>query len=203
MREPVRSRVYRFLLALHPKAFREEFAAEMMWIFAQESVKRGNARLLTDAVLSLGRQWMFRSSIPEAVAKSVPAAAGQWFAWEHIGIADARLPVLRVLQGGVVASFFLVTLAFAAVQPVYRLPALHQAVARAAWTAMGLREGSALQTTSRLAHKTLPRNPRPNNSSRLGLRSSITAIRLDSKRSLKKTTPTKRSIWTGSWASAQ
>jgi len=124
MREPVRSRVYRFLLALHPKAFREEFAAEMMWIFAQESVKRGNARLLTDAVLSLGRQWMFRSSIPEAVAKSVPAAAGQWFAWEHIGIADARLPVLRVLQGGVVASFFLVTLAFAAVQPVYRLPAL-------------------------------------------------------------------------------
>jgi len=115
MREPVRSRVYRFLLALHPKAFREEFAAEMMWIFAQESVKRGNARLLTDAVLSLGRQWMFRSSVPEAVAKSVPAAAGQWFAWEHIGIADARLPVLRVLQGGVVVSFFLVTLAFAAV----------------------------------------------------------------------------------------
>ena len=124
MRESVCRRAYRFLLALHPKAFQEEFAADMMWIFDEESARRGKAPLFADALVSLGRQWMFRGAAPEATANSVPAAAGQWFAWEHIGIPDTRLPVVRVVQGGAVTTLFLVALAFAAVRPVHRLPLL-------------------------------------------------------------------------------
>jgi D-alanyl-D-alanine carboxypeptidase len=80
MREPVSGRVYRFLLALYPKAFQKEFTGEMMWIFEQEFV-------------------------------SPPAAVGQCFPWEHIGVPDARLSVLRVVQGGAVTAFLLMALA--------------------------------------------------------------------------------------------
>src|SRR5215831_3244188 len=123
MRESVRFRAYRFLLALHPKAFQEEFAAEMLWIFEEQSAQRGSVPLFTDALVSLGRQWMFRSAASESGAESVPAAAGQLFAWEHIGIPETRLPVLRVIQGGAATTLFLMALTFAAVRPVHRLPA--------------------------------------------------------------------------------
>src|SRR5262249_1403057 len=107
MRESMRFRAYRFLLALHPKAFQEEFAAEMLWIFAEESAQRGSVPLFMDALASLGRQWMFRSAASEAGAESVPASPGQLFAWEHIGISETRLPVLRVMQGGAATTLFL------------------------------------------------------------------------------------------------
>jgi D-alanyl-D-alanine carboxypeptidase len=123
MRESVRFRAYRFLLALHPKAFQEEFAAEMLWIFEKESARRGSVPLFTDALISLGRQWMFRSAASQAAAESVPSAAGQLFAWEHIGIPETRLPVLRFMQGGAVTTLFLMALTFAAVRPVHRLQA--------------------------------------------------------------------------------
>ena len=123
MRESVRFRAYRFLLALHPKAFQEEFAAEMLWIFEEQSAQRGCVPLFTDALVSLGRQWMFRSTASEPGAESVPAAAGQLFAWEHIGIPETRLPVLRVIEGGAATTLFLMALTFAAVRPVHRLPA--------------------------------------------------------------------------------
>ena len=42
MRESACRRAYRFLLALHPKAFQEEFAADMMWIFDENP--RGTAK---------------------------------------------------------------------------------------------------------------------------------------------------------------
>src|SRR5215831_12205342 len=121
MRESVRFRAYRFLLALHPKAFQEEFAAEMLWIFEEQSAQRGSVPLFTDALVSLGRQWMFRSAASEPGAESVPAAAGQLFAWEHIGIPETRLPVLRVIEGGAATTLFLMALTFAAVRPVHRL----------------------------------------------------------------------------------
>src|SRR5262249_54008733 len=54
--------------------------------------------------------------------KSVPAAAGQLFAWEHIGISETRLPVLRFMQGAAATTLFLMAVTFAAVRPVHRLP---------------------------------------------------------------------------------
>ena len=123
MRESVCFRAYRFLLALHPKAFQEEFAEEMLWIFEEQSAQGGSVPLFADVLVSLGRQWMFQLAASEAGAESVPAAAGQLFAWEHIGIPETRLPVLRFMQGGAAATLFLMALTFAAVRPVHRLPA--------------------------------------------------------------------------------
>src|SRR5262245_15928516 len=52
--------LYRILLALHPPAFRREFAADMLWIFDEEG---GAASLLADAGASLVRQWLVRSGV--------------------------------------------------------------------------------------------------------------------------------------------
>jgi len=57
--------LYAFLLRLHPRAFRERFAEEMLAIFDEAP----SVGFLGDAVLSLVRQWMFRpKQQPDAVA---------------------------------------------------------------------------------------------------------------------------------------
>ena len=63
--------LYRWLLWLHPPAFRRQFADEMLWIFDEES-SRGVTRLFADGLVSLARQWLVRSG----VWKLLPAAAG-------------------------------------------------------------------------------------------------------------------------------
>src|SRR5678815_3268359 len=50
--------LYICLLRLHPRQFRQRFADEMLWIFDQTAENRG--RLVTDAVVSLWRQWALR-----------------------------------------------------------------------------------------------------------------------------------------------
>src|SRR5215472_1928754 len=53
-------RFYRWLVRLHPAAFRERFGAEMLWVFGEAGC--GERRLLlADGVLSLARQWIWRS----------------------------------------------------------------------------------------------------------------------------------------------
>ena len=47
--------LYRWLLWLHPPAFRREFAGEMLWIFEEASAE-GVAPLFADGLLSLLRQ---------------------------------------------------------------------------------------------------------------------------------------------------
>ncbi|MBZ5617379.1 MAG: hypothetical protein LAQ69_01410 [Acidobacteriia bacterium] len=53
--------LYRWLLWLHPPAFRQEFAGEMMWIFEEASASEGVAPLFADGLVSLLRQWLLRS----------------------------------------------------------------------------------------------------------------------------------------------
>src|SRR5438132_14387178 len=50
--------LYVCLLRLHPRQFRQRFAGEMLWIFDQAVEIRD--RLVTDAVVSLWRQWALR-----------------------------------------------------------------------------------------------------------------------------------------------
>lgn len=69
---------YRWLICLHPPAFRQRFEQELLWIFDESSKASGAAPLLYDAVISLLRQWLVRS--------------GMW-KWALGGIAGA-LPVL-------------------------------------------------------------------------------------------------------------
>jgi hypothetical protein len=51
--------LYRCIVGLHPRAFRQQFAGEMLWIF-DESRGNGVVPLLADGVISLARQWAIR-----------------------------------------------------------------------------------------------------------------------------------------------
>ena len=68
---------YRWLVCLHPPAFRLRFEEELLWIF-DESSASGAGPLFYDAAISLLRQWLLRS--------------GMW-KWALGGIA-ALLPLL-------------------------------------------------------------------------------------------------------------
>jgi len=70
--------IYRWLVCLHPLAFRLRFEEELLWIFGESSETLGAAPLLYDAAISLLRQWFMRS--------------GMW-KWAIGGIA-ALLPLL-------------------------------------------------------------------------------------------------------------
>lgn len=54
--------LYRWLVGLHPPAFRLRFEEELLWIF-DESIEAGAALLFYDAVVSLLRQWVMRSGM--------------------------------------------------------------------------------------------------------------------------------------------
>jgi Ca2+-binding EF-hand superfamily protein len=69
--------LYACLLRLHPRPFRQRYAGEMLWIFDQAIDSR--ARLMTDAVVSLWRQWALRPQAtmqPAASAATLRAADG-------------------------------------------------------------------------------------------------------------------------------
>ena len=99
--------LYRLLLKLHPQAFRERFAAEMLWIFDEAAMTQGVTRLFADAFVSLMRQWVVRPEswhMPLAVAVP-PTSAGStgFFSWEHFEFTEQRLPFCRLMQGGVIS----------------------------------------------------------------------------------------------------
>jgi hypothetical protein len=54
------ARLYRWLVCLHPPAFRERFGEEMLCVY-DDAEPGERPRLLTDGVLSLARQWVARS----------------------------------------------------------------------------------------------------------------------------------------------
>jgi hypothetical protein len=55
--------LYRWLICLHPRAFRLRFEEELLWIFDESSDASGAAPLLYDVVISLLRQWLMRSGM--------------------------------------------------------------------------------------------------------------------------------------------
>lgn len=52
--------IYRGLLWLHPAAFRDRFAAEMLWLYDETVAGEGAGALLADGFASLVRQWLAR-----------------------------------------------------------------------------------------------------------------------------------------------
>jgi CubicO group peptidase (beta-lactamase class C family) len=122
MSQPVARNLYRFLVRLHPAAFRREFADEMLWIFDETSARGTTAPLFADALSSLARQWVLRApwgKLPTGDAIPVPVGSGT-FAWEHIGLPETPLSASRILQGSAVAIAFMALLSFAAFRPVSR-----------------------------------------------------------------------------------
>src|SRR5262249_33839385 len=55
--------LYRCLVQLHPPAFRQRFAPEMLWIFDEVADRDARIELFSDALVSLARQWVVRVAI--------------------------------------------------------------------------------------------------------------------------------------------
>ena len=69
--------LYHGLVWLHPAAFREEFGAEMMWIFDEASAN-GVVALFADAVTSLLRQWVVRYGLWKIAAGFAGGLLHMW-----------------------------------------------------------------------------------------------------------------------------
>ena len=62
--------LYRFILGLHPPAFRRRFSDEMLSIFDEKAACQAGFTLLLDALISFARQWLLRTGswkIPVAI----------------------------------------------------------------------------------------------------------------------------------------
>lgn len=58
--------LYASLLRLHPPSFRRRFGTEMLWIFDEGRLSEGALVLLFDLLISVVRQWLFRSGVWKA-----------------------------------------------------------------------------------------------------------------------------------------
>jgi len=77
--------LYRVLIALHPRRFRERFGDEMLWIF-DESPPERRPRLLADSLFSLLRQRLLRSDfwkLASGAAISVLLLCGWGYSLTH------------------------------------------------------------------------------------------------------------------------
>lgn len=100
--------LYRCLLRLHPRGFRQHYGQEMLWIFDQEAKQRKAVALFGDALASLVRQWALRSPAP------VTAAEPQFAGTPAFHTFDSSRPQTAALVNGVIlsiASFSLVSFA--------------------------------------------------------------------------------------------
>lgn len=104
--------LYRFLLRLHPPAFRRRFSEEMLWIFDEtQSARRGTASLFTDGLGSLTRQWMMRTEVTPLPRPSPPPGS---LAWQYIDTGGFRLSRARWLQGAVISAILFVAASWSA-----------------------------------------------------------------------------------------
>lgn len=72
--------LYRWLVRLHPPAFRLRFEQELFWIFDESIGESSAIPLLYDAFISLLRQWLMRSGmwkwILGGIAGALPVVIG-------------------------------------------------------------------------------------------------------------------------------
>ena len=107
MTKPAFRSAYSWLLRLHPPAFRERFADEMMATFEEASEKQQSVfGLFGDCFVSLSRQWLFRpnswrAAVPEAAFATSPQL--KLFAWERINVSSSGLPAGRWMQGSFIS----------------------------------------------------------------------------------------------------
>jgi D-alanyl-D-alanine carboxypeptidase len=105
--------LYRWLLHLHPSAFRQRFAEEMLWIFDEAAATQGAPRLFADAFISLMRQWIVRpeswhTPLPTAIP-STSTGSTTFFTWEYVEVPRHSLPFYRWMQGSVISLGMLCT----------------------------------------------------------------------------------------------
>src|SRR5215470_17867280 len=103
--------LFRGILRLHPPSFQAQFADEMLWIFDEDTKQRGASKLLGDALLSLGRQWIVRCAlekwlIGDFTLSPGPSLSHELFAWERIAVPESHLPLSRIIQGSLLCLLF-------------------------------------------------------------------------------------------------
>lgn len=102
--------VFHLLVSLHPRAFRERFAAEMLSIFDHSTGKNAAFSLVWDAWLSLLRQWGFRSAFwNDAVAVEQPQAASAG-APSFFILETSKLRGTALIQGGILSLVFFIVI---------------------------------------------------------------------------------------------
>ncbi len=111
--------LYRCLLRLHPPSFQRQFAQQMLCIFDEAAAREGVVRLFADGLASLARQWLVRWALQKfllgeiALSRS-PGLIPGLFAWEHIAVPEAPLPVSRIMQGSLISLLFFAAVSVAA-----------------------------------------------------------------------------------------
>ncbi|MBV9764479.1 MAG: hypothetical protein JOZ48_06495 [Acidobacteriaceae bacterium] len=70
---------YQWILAVHPRAFRERFGSEMLCVFDEALATEGAFRLMTDGALSVLRQRLFRRGPARKVLQVTPAGPSNLF----------------------------------------------------------------------------------------------------------------------------
>ncbi|HVH70859.1 MAG TPA: hypothetical protein VNB49_07100 [Candidatus Dormibacteraeota bacterium] len=81
---------YRYLLRLHPAAFRDRFADEMLWIF-DETVEQPGLRVFADGCISLLRQWTLHSGVWKMASGAVVSCLllTGWWHFQKAALASA------------------------------------------------------------------------------------------------------------------
>jgi D-alanyl-D-alanine carboxypeptidase len=127
MSKPVYLALYLALLRLHPRAFRERFADEMMATFEEAAANQNVLSLFGDCLISLTRQWLLRPNAWRvSVTESAFATSAHLppFAWERINVSGSGLPASRWMQGTVISLSLFAGLWWMASQGPHRRPAL-------------------------------------------------------------------------------
>src|SRR5437870_3071693 len=95
-------RVYKLLLQMHPKAFRERFGAEMLCIFEDGVETEGAFGMLLDGIVSLLRQRIFRSH-GERSAVRMRAVAPEMFTPLTLPQQTFPFKMSRLILGGAIS----------------------------------------------------------------------------------------------------
>jgi len=91
----------------------------MLCIFDEAAAREGVVRLFADGLASLARQWLVRWALQKfllgeiALSRS-PGLIPGLFAWEHIAVPEAPLPVSRIMQGSLISLLFFAAVSVAA-----------------------------------------------------------------------------------------
>jgi hypothetical protein len=111
----VKRGLYNSVLKLHPAAFRNEFANEMVLDFEDALHSYSLAALYLDALISLARQWMLNLFVESAEQRSVGRIS--LLAGHYVMVPQGELTLLELMRG-LVLSVLLFTAFWSTESPV-------------------------------------------------------------------------------------
>ncbi|MGB2622253.1 MAG: hypothetical protein WA857_00170 [Candidatus Acidiferrum sp.] len=153
--------VFHLLVNLHPRAFRERFAAEMLSIFDHSTGRKAAFSLVVDAWLSLLRQWGFRPAFwNDAVAVEQPQAASAG-APSFFILETPKLRGIALLHGGILSLVFFIVVSLAVLNSRgSRIqPKLPRIVPDTSWGATSAEKSDALEKALEAARARNPAAP--------------------------------------------